>query len=154
MLRLIVSTLFLLLVGVVLAQEPVSNAGLIVGDTSDHHHDHDHEHYHSHRPQYVFANSQSWVVKYNPLSLTFGGLLYGYQRFLSPQLSTRCSYEVSCSNFGKAAIWKYGLIKGVALAADRLTRCNQLAAYDLSETDLDYENQKIKDDIEAYKVNR
>jgi len=149
MLKYCVSFLIVLFIGGVgWAQEIQDNAVLVTNA------DHDHEHDHSHRPKYVFSGSKSALVKYNPVSLLFGGMLYSYQRFLSPQLSTRCSYETSCSNFGKQAILKYGLVKGIALAADRLTRCNQLAAYDFSETDLDHENQKILDDLDAYQVKR
>jgi len=65
-------------------------------------------------------------------------------------LSTKCTYEISCSNFSKGAIKEYGLIKGIALSADRLMRCTPLAAIDIHKIDIDIENQKIKDNLSQY----
>lgn len=61
----------------------------------------------------------------NPFYWVFSGLLTGYQQVISPQMSATCVYEVSCSRFSRIAIKKYGIIKGVALTADRLSRCTK-----------------------------
>lgn len=63
--------------------------------------------------------------KGNPLVLVLKGSMLVYQHVISPQLSSGCIYERSCSNYAKEAIRKTGLIRGVLLAADRLTRCNR-----------------------------
>lgn len=66
--------------------------------------------------------------KKNPILWIMNGSLKTYQRVISPQLSATCLYELSCSRFSQAAIQEYGAIKGVALTADRLARCNRLSA--------------------------
>lgn len=98
---------------------------------------------------YMFKDSKSKFVKYNPVSLTLGGLMMFYQKVLSPQIISGCPYEISCSNFSKAVIRRYGLVKGVALTADRLTRCNSIAAKDFGVFDLN-SNFKIVDPPEKY----
>jgi uncharacterized protein len=91
------------------------------------------------------------VIKYNPVSLSLGALMYVYQKAISPQFSSRCGYEISCSNFSKQVIQEYGLLKGVALTADRLTRCTPFAAIDLNTVFLNEEN-KVIDNPGKYKL--
>ena len=67
----------------------------------------------------------TFVQAINPFYWVFSGLLTGYQQVISPQLSATCVYEVSCSRFSRIAIKKYGIIKGIALTADRLSRCTK-----------------------------
>lgn len=85
------------------------------------------------KPAVTFLQSRSdrAVVRYNPLNLSFGGLMFVYQRFLSPQLAAECLYHTSCSAFSKELIYEYGLIKGVVATADRLLRCNRVAVFDI-----------------------
>lgn len=71
------------------------------------------------------------IKKYNPLALTLGGLMYTYQRFISPQLPSQCLYHHSCSGFSIRLIEEFGLIGGVVTTADRLMRCNRMAAVDI-----------------------
>ena len=47
-----------------------------------------------------------------------------YKRFLSPLLGQRCRYHPSCSTYAVQAIGRYGILRGVVLAAWRLLRCN------------------------------
>ena len=47
-----------------------------------------------------------------------------YQRYFSPLKSTKCPYYPCCSQYGLEAIQKHGAIKGGALAAWRILRCN------------------------------
>jgi len=47
-----------------------------------------------------------------------------YQRAISPALPRRCRYHPSCSSYAIAAIRRYGILKGLVLAAWRLLRCN------------------------------
>ena len=100
--------------------------------------------------KFLLSSKKNPIIRYNPVSLTFGLFMYFYQKVLSAQISSGCSFQVSCSNFSTVAIKKFGLIKGIALSADRLMRCNQLAAIDVDVLDLDFKNQKIKDDISLY----
>ena len=46
-----------------------------------------------------------------------------YQKWISPAFAPRCKYYPSCSSYAATAIEEYG-IKGVAIAAWRLVRCN------------------------------
>lgn len=100
---------------------------------------------------FLFPKSRNPVIKYNPAVLVMSSLMYVYQSVISVQISSGCSYEVSCSEFSKCAIKEFGLVKGMALSADRMSRCNQLAAYDLIVSDLDFEKQKVRDDLSQYR---
>jgi putative membrane protein insertion efficiency factor len=46
-----------------------------------------------------------------------------YQKWISPMFAPRCKYYPSCSSYAVTAIENYG-VKGVAMAAWRLVRCN------------------------------
>jgi uncharacterized protein len=94
--------------------------------------------------KYLFAHKKNILVKYNPLSLALGGMLYFYQKVLSQQLGANCPYEQSCSAFGKNSIQHWGLLKGIPLTADRLMRCTKLASADIRITDINVLG-KIKD---------
>ncbi|MES2837451.1 MAG: membrane protein insertion efficiency factor YidD [Bacteroidota bacterium] len=100
---------------------------------------------------FLFKEKKNVIVKYNPVTLTFGGLLFFYQKLMSPQISVDCPYELSCSNFSKNCIYKYGLIKGIALTADRLTRCTQFTMIDIVPIQISKQG-KIIDPIENYKL--
>lgn len=105
---------------------------------------------HTHNTQYIFKNSKP-IVKYNPISLAFGGLMYAYQSVISPQISAQCLYENSCSVFSVQAFNNFGLIKALGLTADRLTRCNRVSALDISEDRILRNSIKVLDPIEWYK---
>ena len=47
-----------------------------------------------------------------------------YQRVISPGLPSRCRYHPSCSAYAIQAIRRYGVLRGVVLAAWRVLRCN------------------------------
>ncbi|MDQ2909222.1 MAG: membrane protein insertion efficiency factor YidD [Candidatus Eremiobacteraeota bacterium] len=47
-----------------------------------------------------------------------------YQWLVSPLLGPRCRFYPSCSQYAKEAVLKYGFVRGVALAARRIVRCN------------------------------
>lgn len=50
-----------------------------------------------------------------------------YQRLLSPLLGQRCRYYPSCSEYAVQSIRSFGILRGAALAAWRLLRCNPLS---------------------------
>lgn len=84
-------------------------------------------------PRVVIFNqidSKNKFIQYNPVTLFFNASLFIYQKFISQHFSAGCYYQPSCSEFGRLAIKKYGLIKGIIITADRLTRCNRIAATD------------------------
>jgi putative membrane protein insertion efficiency factor len=47
-----------------------------------------------------------------------------YQRLVSPAIPRRCKYEPSCSRYAAEAIGRFGILRGLILAAWRLLRCN------------------------------
>jgi putative membrane protein insertion efficiency factor len=47
-----------------------------------------------------------------------------YQRAISPAMPARCKYYPSCSEYAVQAVRRYGVLRGVVLAAWRLLRCN------------------------------
>lgn len=71
-----------------------------------------------------------------PLTL----LITFYQKFVSPAFAPRCKYYPSCSSYALTAIKTYGL-KGVAMAAWRVLRCNPW-----SHGGVDYVRPKVKEE--------
>src|SRR5262245_212874 len=58
--------------------------------------------------------------------------IHAYQRYGSPLVARagiRCRFTPTCSHYAEAAIAKYGLLKGGALAAWRVLRCTPLTPY-------------------------
>jgi uncharacterized protein len=47
-----------------------------------------------------------------------------YQRLISPLLGDTCKYYPSCSQYAAQAIERFGILRGLVLAAWRLLRCN------------------------------
>jgi putative membrane protein insertion efficiency factor len=47
-----------------------------------------------------------------------------YQRLFSPVVGARCKYYPSCSEYAAQAIERFGILRGLVLAAWRLLRCN------------------------------
>lgn len=97
------------------------------------------------------TSSKGIIAKLNPLTLAAKGGMWLYQNELSPQLSRECPYEITCSNFSKQAIEKFGLLKGVFISADRLMRCNPFSLAGVDESKLDNKTQKIIDYTWWYK---
>jgi uncharacterized protein len=55
----------------------------------------------------------------------------GYQRFISPYKGFRCAYGLhsgrcTCSGLGYRAIRRYGVLDGLSVLRERLTRCGQV----------------------------
>ncbi len=55
----------------------------------------------------------------------------GYQRFISPYKGFRCAYGLhtgrcTCSGLGYRAIRRYGVVDGLSVLRERLTRCGQV----------------------------
>lgn len=47
-----------------------------------------------------------------------------YQYFISPLITPCCRYYPSCSEYADSAIKHYGVIKGLWMALNRLSRCH------------------------------
>ncbi len=70
----------------------------------------------SRRPGQIFAHGEL-----RPAAL---GLIRVYQQLISSQDGQVCNFTVSCSRFATRAIEHYGLAHGLAMASDRVQRCN------------------------------
>lgn len=70
----------------------------------------------------------SLLKQTSELKLVGAALIRFYQVFISPQDAPSCPFNPTCSEYGKQAIYKYGLVRGVIMAADRFQRCNGLSA--------------------------
>ncbi|MCW3076267.1 MAG: rane protein insertion efficiency factor YidD [Bacteroidetes bacterium] len=103
-----------------------------------------------HKVNYVFKNKNAFI-KYNPVSLVFGGALLFYQGVISRQIMQGCAFNPSCSNFSKQSIKTFGLGKGLALSADRLTRCTKLSSADFHPV-MFSDNGKVNDLPEYYRL--
>jgi len=99
---------------------------------------------------YIYQKEQSFIKKFNPFGLLIGGTLYVYQNVLSKHLSADCLYTPSCSEFSKQAIKEYGLLKGIIMTADRLNRCNRIAAQDLRHYETDPVTKRYPDPVSKY----
>jgi putative membrane protein insertion efficiency factor len=60
----------------------------------------------------------------NPLRSAVVAVLRGYQHWISPTLGPRCRYYPSCSEYTVQAVQRFGILRGLVLAAWRLLRCN------------------------------
>ena len=47
-----------------------------------------------------------------------------YQRAISPALPRTCKYHPTCSQYAIGALRRFGILRGLVLAAWRLLRCN------------------------------
>jgi uncharacterized protein len=60
-------------------------------------------------------------------ALALGSLRF-YKRYISPLLPRACRFEPTCSVYMYQAIKRKGILKGLALGAKRLLRCNPFCA--------------------------
>jgi putative membrane protein insertion efficiency factor len=68
----------------------------------------------------------------SPVTASLAKALFAfYRRIVSPILHSfgvsRCIYLPTCSEYAHIAILRHGWIKGSALAAARITRCNPMS---------------------------
>jgi putative membrane protein insertion efficiency factor len=101
--------------------------------------------------KYTNLSKNKWQA-YNPINLTFSGLMFFYQNVLSSQVNAGCIYSPSCSEFSKQCIKKHGLVKGIFLSADRVQRCNRITALGLNIKNLNPQF-KFPDNPEEYSCN-
>ncbi|MEA3406863.1 MAG: membrane protein insertion efficiency factor YidD [Chloroflexota bacterium] len=52
------------------------------------------------------------------------GMLYFYQRAISPTLPPSCRFQPTCSEYMIQAVQKYGGLPGVFMGLKRLSRCH------------------------------
>jgi putative component of membrane protein insertase Oxa1/YidC/SpoIIIJ protein YidD len=109
----------------------------------------------SHVQEFDQKNTGSHSVhlqrSHNPVKAVLYLPLYLYQKIFSEQISAQCEFERSCSNFSLAAIQEFGLVKGVCLTADRLTRCNGQSQADSQSYLINHVNGKTIDEPSMYR---
>ena len=103
------------------------------------------------RKREFYLHGEPLKRKLNPLNWVFGSLLFAYQSGLSIQFSADCLYTPSCSNFCKDCLKEHGLVKGLLLTSDRLSRCNRIAQSDLHPLKFDENKRRFIDTAEEYK---
>jgi uncharacterized protein len=130
------------------AVPPLSDDALLAAKMPD-----EQSHIHYHDVRFMRTRSRNVFIRYNPVSLSLGGLMYVYQRIISPQLPSECLYSPSCSAFSKDLIYDYGIIKGVFTTSDRLIRCNRLSALDVHPLLVNENTGKVVESTEIYKLN-
>lgn len=52
------------------------------------------------------------------------GFIRLYQWFISPLLGPRCRFVPTCSAYAIRALQKHGVVKGLALASRRISKCH------------------------------
>jgi putative membrane protein insertion efficiency factor len=62
--------------------------------------------------------------KWNHLKKILILLIKFYRKYISPLKTTKCPYFPSCSCYGLEAVERHGAIRGGAMAAWRIMRCN------------------------------
>ena len=100
----------------------------------------------------VEKSKQSPFLRYNPVYWLLNGALTGYQKVISPQISADCLYELSCSRFSRVAIQEFGVFKGIALTADRISRCNRVAATSIELLRINMQTGKVVDTPAMYRI--
>jgi putative membrane protein insertion efficiency factor len=98
-----------------------------------------------------FKNTVKIQKTYNPGKLLLYVPLYFYQKIISEQVSAVCSFEPSCSAFSIQSIKQLGILKGLLLTADRLTRCNGQAQAESEYYLYDPLKAKVIDEPDMYK---
>jgi len=86
----------------------------------------------------------------NPFKVVSLIALFFYQKLISEQISAGCEFDMSCSNFGVNSIKELGIIKGICLTADRLTRCNGQAQSETENYLINHTTGKIIDEPSMY----
>jgi putative membrane protein insertion efficiency factor len=59
-----------------------------------------------------------------PAAAALSGLVVTYQWTLRPFIGAHCRFEPSCSHYALDALGTHGALRGTALAARRVLRCN------------------------------
>ncbi|MDX9852914.1 MAG: membrane protein insertion efficiency factor YidD [Tenuifilaceae bacterium] len=102
-------------------------------------------------PQFIERKVTFGFGKGKPLAnIVLGPFMYGYQKFISPQISAQCLYHPTCSEYGKHLFHTYGGLKAFLSTADRLMRCDRISATDIHEIDVDPHTHKKNETTDYY----
>lgn len=142
--------LFLLFPLMVKAQSPTpgSDEDLMRNHSFENHR------FHHHPAPFMLVHSRNWLLCYNPVSLGLGSAMYFYQNVISRQFSAGCLYSPSCSEYSKKLILDFGLVKGLFLTADRISRCNRISATDIRPSQVDPLSRKVTESTQIYRIRK
>ena len=59
-----------------------------------------------------------------PAAIVLAGAVRAYQWTIRPVIGAQCRFEPSCSHYAIEALALYGALRGSALTARRVLRCN------------------------------
>ncbi len=107
--------------------------------------------HHTHHATFGITKSNNVFIKYNPVSLTLSSLMFTYQQWISPQISSNCYYEPTCSRYGMVLFKEFGLIKGTLATADRMMRCDRISATTFNPISINPEDGKIHENTNRYR---
>lgn len=93
---------------------------------------------------------KSFFQKINPLAFLYNRSLGFYQKNISVQIAANCVFEKTCSHFSKDLTQEFGIIGGVVLSIDRLSRCNRISIHETSPLNIN-DKGKIKESIDDYR---
>ena len=96
----------------------------------------------------ISLKNKKLIAKINPINYVGAGLLFFYQGVLSEQIQANCTYEISCSNYTKLCIEKYGFIKGSLQGLHQLSNCSASSLDDYPRFKISG-NLKIKNQFET-----
>lgn len=144
--------LYLLTVTCQAAFAQLSKSDLSLIQTTDFYHKNDFSFYQlpGNSSAIMKSREKGLAARYNPVSLLLKGSMWTYQNIISPELSSPCPYQISCSNFAKQSIEDFGIIKGTAIAVDRLMRCNRISLLEVPAIDFDPQTHHIIDPPSRY----
>jgi putative membrane protein insertion efficiency factor len=60
----------------------------------------------------------------NPVALTLGWMVRGYQRLVSRWTPGMCRFEPTCSQYALASLRRHGMHPGLWMSLRRLSRCH------------------------------
>ncbi|GAA5035934.1 hypothetical protein GCM10011506_31540 [Marivirga lumbricoides] len=93
---------------------------------------------------------KSLLQKINPLRILYNGSLGFYQKNISVQIAANCVFAKTCSHFSKDLTNEFGILGGMVLSIDRLSRCNRISILETSPLNFD-EKGKIKESVNDYR---
>jgi uncharacterized protein len=100
--------------------------------------------------EFGISASKHSIGRYNPITYTFSLLMFGYQRYLSPQISADCMYRPTCSEYGRQLFRRFGFFKGLVTTADRLLRCDRISATTINPVSVDPIDGRIHETTDRY----
>ncbi len=102
--------------------------------------------------KFGIIDSNNKILIYNPVTLVFSCLMFGYQKLISPQISAECLYSPSCSEYSRQLIRRYGIIKGIIYSSDRIMRCDRISATTISPVSRNEKDGKVYESTERYSL--